>query len=72
MRKLTSGVYRNGCHRTGTPNPDGSFTIHFGGDPGSTNFLPISEGWNYVVRMYRTRAEILDGTWIFPGVETIK
>ena len=57
---------------TGTPNPDGSFTIHFGGDPGSTNFLPISEGWNYVVRMYRTRAEILDGTWIFPGVETFR
>ncbi len=29
---------------SGAPNPDGSFTIHFGGDPNSTNFLPIMEG----------------------------
>jgi hypothetical protein len=54
---------------SGTPNPDGSFTIHFGGDPGSVNFLPISEGWNYAVRMYQPRAEILDGIWTFPSVE---
>ena len=56
----------------GTPNPDGSFTVHFGGDPERNNFLPIIEGWNYTVRMYRPRAEILDGSWIFPGVETVK
>ena len=23
-------------------------------------------GWNYTVRLYRPRAEILDGTWKFP------
>ncbi len=54
---------------SGTPNPDGSFTIHFGGDPDSVNYLPITEGWNYVVRLYRPRDEILDGTWTFPTVE---
>ena len=54
---------------SGTPNPDGSFTVHFGGDPDSVNYLPITEGWNYVVRLYRPRDEILDGSWTFPSVE---
>lgn len=54
---------------SGTPNPDGSFTIYFGGDPGNVNYLPITEGWNYVVRMYQPRDEILDGSWMFPSVE---
>ena len=54
---------------SGTPNKDGSFTIHFGGDPKSVNYLPIMEGWNYVVRLYRPRKEILKGTWTFPEVK---
>ncbi|MDG1475069.1 MAG: DUF1214 domain-containing protein [Porticoccaceae bacterium] len=49
-------------------NIDGSITLHFGGDPLSTNYMPITEGWNYVVRMYRPRAELLDGRWIFPSL----
>jgi hypothetical protein len=24
-------------------------------------------GWNYMVRLYRPRAEVLDGTWKFPA-----
>jgi hypothetical protein len=35
-------------------------------DPGQDNFLPIVPGWNYIVRMYRPRHEILEGTWKFP------
>jgi hypothetical protein len=54
------------------PNKDGSYTIHFGGDPKSVNYLPITEGWNYAVRMYQPRKEILDGTWTFPSVEPVK
>ncbi len=47
----------------GTPNEDGSFTVHFGGcEDGRVNCLPLTEGWNYSVRMYRPRREILDGT----------
>ena len=57
---------------SGTPNKDGSFTIHFGGDPKSVNYLHIREGWNYSVRLYQPRKEILDGTWIFPTVQTVK
>ena len=51
---------------TGKRNADGSMTIHFGGDPTSVNYLRIMPGWNYIVRLYRPRAEILDGTWQFP------
>ena len=30
---------------------------------GHKNYLHIFEGWNYVLRFYRPRAEILDGSW---------
>ena len=57
---------------TGTPNKDGSFTIHFGGDPKSLNHLPITEGWNYTVRFYLPHKEILDGKWSFPKPQAVK
>lgn len=57
---------------TATPNKDGSFTIHFGGDPKSANYLHLTDGWNYTVRLYQPRKEILDGTWTFPSVEPVK
>jgi hypothetical protein len=42
-------------------------TIQFGGCDGKIpNCLPITKGWNYMVRLYRPRAEILNGTWKFP------
>jgi len=54
------------------PNEDGSYTIRFGGDPKSENYLPITEGWNYAIRMYQPREEILDGSWTFPSIEPVK
>jgi hypothetical protein len=57
---------------TGTPNEDGSFTIHFGGDPKSVNYLYIMEGWNYAVRLYQPRKEIFKGTWTFPSVKPVR
>jgi len=51
---------------TAARNADGSVTINFGGGPDATNNLPIVAGWNYIVRMYRPRAEISDGSWSFP------
>jgi len=53
---------------TAKPGPDGKVTLHFGGDPRQPNYLPIVPGWNYTVRLYRPRAEILDGTWSFPAL----
>lgn len=57
---------------TGTKNKDGSMTIHFGGDPKQANFLPIMDGWNYLVRLYQPRKEILNGDWTFPAPQPVK
>jgi len=66
-------INRNSYNNTSaTPNEDGSYTIHFGGDPKAINYLPITEGWNYTVRLYQPRKEILDGTWTFPKIEPVK
>ena len=52
---------------TAEKDVDGSVTIQFGGCEGQhPNCLPIFPGWNYMVRLYRPRPEILDGTWKFP------
>ena len=57
---------------TATPNEDGSVTVHFGGcSDDRQNCLPIMEGWNYTVRLYRPRPEVLDGSWSFPTVTTV-
>jgi hypothetical protein len=54
------------------PNADGSYTIHFGGcEDGRVNCIPISPGWNYAIRMYQPRAEILDGSWRFPSPKPV-
>ncbi len=64
---------RNSYNNTSaTPNDDGSYTIHFGGDPKAKNYLPITEGWNYTIRLYQPRQEILDGSWKFPTIEPVK
>ena len=52
---------------TGRKGSDGAVTIQFGGCDGKIpNCLPIMKGWNYTVRLYRPREEILNGTWKFP------
>jgi hypothetical protein len=46
---------------------DGSVDVQFGGCDGKVaNCLPVVKGWNYTVRLYRPRADILDGKWEFP------
>jgi len=57
---------------TAKPNQDGSFTIQFGGCQKDTpNYLPTMPGWNYMVRLYRPRPEILNGTWKFPEAQPV-
>lgn len=52
---------------TARHNDDGSVTVRFGGDGDpERNSLPITDGWNYLVRLYRPRPEILAGAWTFP------
>ena len=57
---------------TGLKSEDGAVTIQFGDCSATTpNCLPVTPGWNYMVRLYRPRAEILDGRWQFPAAEPI-
>ena len=57
---------------TAKKDADGGYTLHFGGDPKATNYLPIVPGWNYTVRLYRARKEILDGSWKFPKAQPVQ
>ncbi|RYD20806.1 MAG: DUF1254 domain-containing protein, partial [Verrucomicrobiaceae bacterium] len=58
---------------TGKKGDDGSVTIRFGGEDGKApNMIPITDGWNYTVRLYRPRKEIVDGTWKFPEPKPVE
>jgi len=58
---------------TAKKDTDGSVTIQFGGDPAKAlNCIPIVPGWNYMVRLYRPRAEILNGKWKFPEAQPVQ
>lgn len=55
---------------TATKRKDGSVDVQFGGCDGKIeNCIPIMDGWNYTVRLYRPRQEVLDGSWKFPDPE---
>ena len=57
---------------TAEKNADGSIAIQFGGCDGTVaNCLPITPGWNYTVRLYRPRADILNGIWSFPDPQPV-
>ncbi|MFC3613177.1 DUF1214 domain-containing protein [Lutimaribacter marinistellae] len=62
---------RNSYNNTSaTANEDGSYTLNFGGcEDGRINCIPITPGWNYTIRLYKPRAEILGGSWTFPVIE---
>ena len=57
---------------TSKRSADGSVTIHFGGDSSEMNYLPITPGWNYIVRMYQPRQEIINGFWTFPRPKPVE
>lgn len=74
------GYYEKNAHHaytvnsiTGKKGADGAITIQFGGYDGiKPNCIPITEGWNYTVRLYRPKKDILDGTWSFPEPQPMK
>jgi hypothetical protein len=52
---------------TAKKSADGSVAVQFGGCDGKiSNCLPTVPGWNYMVRLFRPRAEVLNGNWKFP------
>jgi len=51
---------------------DGSVPIQFGGCDGKVpNCIPTVDGWNYTVRLYRPRAEVLEKRWQFPAPQPV-
>jgi hypothetical protein len=57
---------------TAKQNDDGTVTIHFGGDGTAANYLPITAGWNYVVRCYLPGWQIIEGNWNPPSPVPVK
>jgi hypothetical protein len=54
---------------TGEPNADGSITVHLVASAAGDippNAIVTPPGWNYLIRLYRPRAEILNGEWTPP------
>jgi hypothetical protein len=57
---------------TANKSADGTIAIQFGGCDGKIpNCLPVMNGWNYTVRLYRPRPEILNGAWKFPEPQPV-
>ena len=63
-RGLTSAGHGESWHRAHCS--DGSVVVHRGCSDGRANCLRLIDGWNYTVRLYRPRHEVLDGRWTFP------
>ena len=57
---------------TAKRDADGTVTIHFGGDAKSSNYLPITDGWNYIVRCYLPGWQIIEGNWTPPTPQLVE
>ena len=60
---------------TAKMNADGTFTVYYGskelcGDV--PNRLDVTEGWNFLMRVYRPGPSVLDGTYKLPKAEPVK
>jgi hypothetical protein len=56
-------------------NADGMFTVYYGskevcGDV--PNRLDVTEGWNFLMRIYRPGPSVVDGTYKLPNAEPVK
>ncbi|MGN7781774.1 DUF1214 domain-containing protein [Mycolicibacterium sp. 22603] len=59
---------------TGVRDADGSVTVRF--VPSAHGDLPpnaiiVPDGWNYLIRLYRPRPQVLDGSWAAPELTAI-
>lgn len=68
MEKNDQNVYSYN-NVTARKNKEGSITINFGAGSNAINNLPITPGWNYIVRMYQPKPEIINGSWKFPKAQ---
>jgi hypothetical protein len=57
---------------TAKRNEDGTVRIHFGGNPKAPNYLPITDGWNYIIRCYLPGWQINEGNWSPPAPQPVE
>jgi hypothetical protein len=56
-------------------NGDGSFTVYFGSKETCGNVpnrVDVTEGWNFLMRVYRPGPSVLDGRYKLPTVEPVR
>jgi hypothetical protein len=56
-------------------NEDGTFTVHYGSKEACgdvPNRLDVTEGWNFLMRIYRPGPSVVDGTYKLPNAEPVK
>jgi hypothetical protein len=70
LQTNTLGVYSLNSI-TAQKAADGSVTVQFGGCGKTPNCLPIMKDWNYMVRLYRPRPEVLNHAWTFPEAQPV-
>jgi hypothetical protein len=54
-------------------NPDGTFTTYFGSAEACgvvANRLDVTEGWNFLMRVYRPGPSVLDDTYLLQDVRS--
>jgi hypothetical protein len=56
-------------------NADGTFTVHFGSKEACgdvPNRMDVSEGWNFLMRVYRPGQSVLNGSYKLPDAVPCK
>jgi hypothetical protein len=56
-------------------NVDGTFTVYYGSKEACgdvPNRLDVPEGWNFLMRIYRPRPSILDGSYRLPNAVVVR
>lgn len=69
--KSTNAVVND---RNVKPNPDGTFTVFYGSKElcdDKPNRVDVTEGWNFLMRVYRPGPSILDRSYKLPAVQPV-
>ena len=57
------------------PDAEGNFTVYFGSSEACgdvPNRIDVTQGWNYLMRIYRPGPSVLDGSYTLPKAEPVR